>query len=311
MDQKQLEQQLNELKERYGAWSYDIPLPHGVWTRGNLGLPHTRLRRIVQTVQDLVQKPLSECRVLDLGCLDGMFSIEFALHGASVLGIEIREANIAKAEFCKDALDLDRLEFVQDDVRNISEEKYGRFDAIICSGIHYHLPGKDAIQLVNTMQKMAERVVVIDTHIALAALQSIDFDGRTYSGVLFKEHESDASDQDKEHSLWASADNLTSFWFTRPSLTNIMSNAGFSSVYECFVPAHINFGREGIEAADRVTFVGTQAPVAEIRTSPAVNGLAEQWPEGSLGYGRGQGRESASLLRRIALKLMPGKVAPK
>ena len=32
-------------------------------------------------MNDLSKKLLSECRLLDLGCLDGIFSFEFALHG--------------------------------------------------------------------------------------------------------------------------------------------------------------------------------------------------------------------------------------
>ncbi len=87
LDKETIQQKLNELKRESGEWTYDIPLPFDIWTRGNLGVPHSRLKRIVQTVHDLVGKPLNECRVLDLGCLDGIFSIEFALHGAQTIGV--------------------------------------------------------------------------------------------------------------------------------------------------------------------------------------------------------------------------------
>lgn len=68
-----LEEAIEELKSEYGEWTYDIPLPFGVWTRGGLGIPHTRLKRTVQIVSDLCGKPLADCRVLDLGCLDSIF----------------------------------------------------------------------------------------------------------------------------------------------------------------------------------------------------------------------------------------------
>lgn len=281
---EQIQQGLNELRREYGDWTYDIPLPFDIWTKGNLRIPHTRLKRIVQVVSDLSQKPISECRILDLGCLDGMFSIEFALHGADTIGVEVREANIKKAMFCKEVLDLQNLDFRQDDVRNISVESYGRFDAIICSGILYHLPATDAINLIKTMYEMANRLIVIDTHVALESKERILHDSDEYWGTIFREHPDNATTEEKAKSLLSSADNSTSFWFTRPSLINILSKAGFSSIYECFVPAHMNFGKPGIEHQNRCTFVALKDYICELKTSPAANDLRENWPERSVTY---------------------------
>src|SRR5262249_36516038 len=131
-------------------------------------------------VSDLSVKQLSQSRILDLGCLDGIFSIEFAKKGANTLGVEIREANIKKAIFCKEALGLRNLEFCQDDVRNVSIESYGSFDAIVCSGILYHLEANDAINLINSMYHMVNRLVVIDTHVALQPVVSFVYGGEKY-----------------------------------------------------------------------------------------------------------------------------------
>lgn len=284
-----IQQRLDELKREYGEWTYDIPLPFDIWTRGNLRLPHTRLRRVVQAVHDLAGKPLAECRILDLGCLDGIFSIEFALHGASTIGVEIREANIKKAIFCKEALGLDNLEFRQDDVRNITLDSYGRFDAIVCSGILYHLPAIDAIRLVKDMYDVVNRVVVIDTHVSLLPEECTLHEGAEYWGDTYREYADDAAPEVIAKSLWASADNPTSFWFTRPSLINILSTVGFSSVYECFYPVHIipareNFEDAGITSHDRCTLVAIKEDVCEIKTSPSANASGQTWPEGSLSY---------------------------
>ena len=283
-DKEQIQQRLDELRREYGNWTNDIPLPFDIWTKGNLQIPHTRLKRIVQAVSDLSKKPISECRILDLGCLDGMFSIEFALQGADTTGVEIREANIKKAIFVKEVLNLKNLDFRRDDVRNISVESYGRFDAIICSGILYHLPAGDAINLINTMYEMAHRLVVIDTHIALEPMGRVLDDRDEYWGDIFREHPDNATPDEKTKSLWASADNLFSFWFTRPSLINILRKAGFSSVYECFTPAHLNFGKPGLEHQNRCTFVAIKDNICDLKTSPVANGLQENWPERSLTY---------------------------
>ncbi|MGC4060457.1 MAG: class I SAM-dependent methyltransferase [Aquabacterium sp.] len=282
--QESIQQALQIMRQAFGDWTYDIPLPFGLWTRGGLHVPHTRLKRLVQTVSDLSRKPLSESRVLDLACLDGLFSIEFAKQGAETVGIEIRDANVKKALFCKEAIGLPNLTFAQDDVRNISVERYGRFDAIVCSGILYHLTAEDAADVIKRMASMVDRVVVIDTHVALQAQQQVTLDGQTYCGSLFREHADDATPQQKAGNLWASADNTTSFWFTRPSLINLLNAAGFSSVYECFTPAHLNFGKPGLESRDRCTIVAIKDEACQLITSPAANGVNERWPEQTLGY---------------------------
>jgi 2-polyprenyl-3-methyl-5-hydroxy-6-metoxy-1,4-benzoquinol methylase len=279
-----IQQAVEIMRKEYGDWTYDIPLPFGLWTRGGLNVPHTRLKRLVQTVSDLSRKPLTESRVLDLACLDGLFSIEFAKQGAETVGIEIRDANVKKALFCKEALGLPNLTFAQDDVRNISVERYGRFDAIVCSGILYHLTAEDAFDVIKRMASMVNRVVVIDTHVALQAQASVTLDGQTYCGSIFREHADNATPQQKAGNLWASADNTTSFWFTRPSLINLLNAAGFSSVYECFTPAHLNFGRPGLESRDRCTIVAIKDEACQLITSPAANSINERWPEQTLAY---------------------------
>lgn len=286
LSKESIQKQMEELKSEYGNWSFNIPLPFALWTNDELQLPHTRLKRIVQIVSDLSYKPLSECRILDLGCLDGMFSIEFAQQGAETIGVEIREANIKKAIFCKEVLGLQNLNFRQDDVRNISIKSDGKFDVIVCSGILYHLLAEDVINLIQTMFEMVSRVVVIDTHVALEPKKSILHDNNKYWGRTYREHSKSDTPAKKAKKLWASADNPESFWFTRPSLVNILSNTGFSSVYECFIPAHLNFGRPGIESKDRCTFVALKNESRQLKTSPKANSLKESWPERSLSYSR-------------------------
>jgi len=284
MKKEELLSKLEAIKRQHGEWAYDIPLKDDVWTRGNLKIPHTRLKRIVQLCSDLVGKPLNECRVLDLGALDGQFSIEFAQQGAQTIGIEIREANIVKALFCKEVLGLDNLEFHQDDARNISVEKYGMFDIIICSGLLYHFTAGDAIEIMSNMHKMSNKLVVLDTHIALEPKNAYNYSGLEVFGVPYYEHDQNDSQELKAGRPLASWDNHESFWFTRPSLVNILSTIGFSSVYECFTPRHVNFGRPGLEHKDRCTFVAVKGQKVNMITSPMATNFIENAPEGSLDY---------------------------
>lgn len=205
----------------------------------------SRIKRIVQIVSDICQKPWEKLRVLDLACLEGGFSIEFALRGANVLGIEGREANIAKARFAKDALSLTNVDFIQDDVRNISPEKYGRFDVVLCLGILYHLNSPDVFSFVEKIAEICDRLVVIDTELSLIPDQFCTYKNNTYWGTVVQEHEITLTKEEKLKNLWMSLDNPFSFVFTRFSLFNFLQQTGFSSVYECAIPPVLGCGTWG------------------------------------------------------------------
>src|SRR6185369_11348217 len=118
MDSQTIIDTKNSVITKYGDWTaHNICLQDGIYTIA----PHivgdeVKLRRIVQCVFDLAGGSVDGLRILDLACLEGLYSVEFARHQAQCVGIEGREANIAKARFAKQVLGLDNLEFVQDDV---------------------------------------------------------------------------------------------------------------------------------------------------------------------------------------------------
>lgn len=125
---------------------------------------------------------------------------------------------------------------------------------------------------------MTSRLVVIDTVVGLLPARSVEYAGATYHGVRHQEHGPDDAQSVRDSRLLSSADNTFSFWFTRPSLVNLITRCGFSSVFECFTPAHINLDMP------RCTFVAVKAAPCPLHMSPAANDLKEMWPEGSLTY---------------------------
>lgn len=50
-------------------------------------------------------KPWNQLRILDLGGLEGIYSLEFACHGAEVVSIEGRESNNAHSRFAAQVLE--------------------------------------------------------------------------------------------------------------------------------------------------------------------------------------------------------------
>ena len=177
MDLDRISQAKKEIVESFGPWTaHCIHLADGLYT---FDQPHadTRVRRFLQIAADVTGAPLENLRVLDLACLEGMFGIEFALHGASVLAIEGRDKNMAKTRFVKDVLSLGNLELSLDDIRNFSVERHGRFDVILCLGILYHLDTPDAMDFVERIAQACERVTIIDTNFSMTDEESYRWKG--------------------------------------------------------------------------------------------------------------------------------------
>ena len=232
---EELRNRLEDVVDAHGPWTaMSIKLSDDVCTR-EPAVDH-RLKRILQACSDVAGKPLAACRVLDLACLEGHYALEFARHGSEVVGIEGRRASVAKCDFARDAMGLERASFHQDDVRNLSVEKYGVFDIVICSGLLYHLPAPDAWRLIQSMHSVCRGIVVIDTFVALSSRIDVELDGAAYHGHVYGEHDATESQAQKAKKLWASLDNDSSFWFTEPSLLNLLARAGYSSAFEVLTP---------------------------------------------------------------------------
>jgi SAM-dependent methyltransferase len=120
--------------------AHNIRLDSGVETKPELGFllaDHpwcVSAKRILETV---FPSDKSRVRVADLGCLEGGYAVEFARMGFQVLGVEVRESNMAACRHVQSGLNLPNLQFVQDNAWNVA--KHGPFDAIFCCGLLYQL----------------------------------------------------------------------------------------------------------------------------------------------------------------------------
>jgi Methyltransferase domain len=252
--------------DQFGAWTaHNIHLGGDLYTLENAVVgDEVKLRRILQMVADVARCPLSSLRVLDLACLEGLYAIEFARQGATVVGIEGRAASLEKARFAGQTLGLNQLEFYQDDVRNLSSMKYGRFDVVLCLGILYHLDMPDAILFLEQIAAVCQGFAIIDTHIGLPQ-KSYSHNGHTYWGQNYIEHNPASTAAERQQNLWASLDNPDSFWFTRTALLNALSHVGFTSVYECWMPA------EHDKPSDRLTLIALKGQPQALRCAPLLN----------------------------------------
>ncbi|MGH9196921.1 MAG: class I SAM-dependent methyltransferase [Acidimicrobiia bacterium] len=240
-------------------------------------------RRVIQAVCDLAHRPLHDLRILDLACAHGAYSIELAARGARVLGIEGREAWLEQARGHKRDLSLSNVEFVKDDVRNLSKEKYGEFDIVLCLGILYHLDAPDVFDFLNSVADVCRDFAIIETHFAGTPAVSREWRDKRYSGESHPEHAAGTTPEDKLKDLGASLDNEEAFYLTQASLCNILRHTGFTSVYDCRNPIanlYVGEGREFQMWGSRVTLAAIKGQAVSLTLHSEATAESEaDWPE--------------------------------
>jgi 2-polyprenyl-3-methyl-5-hydroxy-6-metoxy-1,4-benzoquinol methylase len=264
MDNQSIINKRDAVISKYGPWTaHNIHLQEELYTVApRIVGDEVKLRRIVQCVFDLTGGTVKGLRILDLACLEGLYAIEFARHDANCLGIEGREANIEKARFAKEVLSLGNLDLVQDDVRNLSAKKYGHFDVVLCLGILYHLDVPDVFSFIERLGEVCDRICIVDTRIILHPKTRYIHNHRAYYGTKTEEHIADDSKEVKLSRLWASLDNPDNFYLSRATLYNALSHVGFTTVYECNIPA------EPKKPVDRITVVGIKGKMERLINAP-------------------------------------------
>src|SRR5262245_24302551 len=128
---------LTAMRDLLGEWNHNVRLADGIYT-AHVDELYPAHREVMEIVNTALGGVFAGKRVLDIGCLEGYFAAECALQGADVIGIEGRRFNLAKCEFVKSALGIERLRFAQDDALAITRERYGGFDAVLALGLLYH-----------------------------------------------------------------------------------------------------------------------------------------------------------------------------
>ena len=103
MDTKATLDLKNQVVTKYGPWdSNNVYLEAGLYTMGSeIVGDEIKLQRVVQCVLDHTGGTVEGMRVLDLGCGEGLYAIEFARRKASCLAIEGREPRAEKVRFVK------------------------------------------------------------------------------------------------------------------------------------------------------------------------------------------------------------------
>jgi SAM-dependent methyltransferase len=150
--------------------------------------------------------------VLELGSLEGAHSISLARRVEHVVAVEGRHESIARARFVQELLGVANVTFVEADLETTPLEQFGRFDAVFCVGLLYHLP--QPWLLLDQLAAVAPRVL-LQTHYAASAEATVDgLPGRRY----------------REHGRRDPLSGLSpsSFWLTLPALTGRLEQGGYA-----------------------------------------------------------------------------------
>ncbi|HEU4960656.1 MAG TPA: DUF1698 domain-containing protein [Sphingomonas sp.] len=159
----------SELK-RLAPFHHAIDLPYGLSTH----LPEfsrqerekTRLKSLLDhawpAILEACGGTLEGKRVLDIACNCGGFAVAAAQAGAKqVVGIDVEDHYLEQANFIRDALALDNLEYRKLHLEELSPETVGRFDLILCFGILYHL--ENPVLSLKRIAGVADGALVVDT----------------------------------------------------------------------------------------------------------------------------------------------------
>jgi SAM-dependent methyltransferase len=153
-----------------------------------------------------------DCRsILELGSLEGAHSISLARRAERVVAVEGRDENIARARFVLGVFGIENVDVVEADLESTPLTDFGRFDAVFCVGLLYHLP--QPWLLLDQLPAVAPNVF-LQTHYAERAEETVDgLPGRTYREFGRADPLSGLSSQ--------------SFWLTIPALTERLEAGGY------------------------------------------------------------------------------------
>ena len=241
-----LTSQLNFIRDTQGCWTaHNIEISPGLFTISEEVRDRSSERAFVyyQLIKLFCDRRIDECRILDLGCLEGGIGIRLAQKGASVVGVDVREGHLIKAQFSSDALGLqERIKWVKSDItENDFWSHTGTFDVIVCSGLLYHMDSGDIpILLERIFNSCAQNaLLIIDTNISPTPRQSVQLaNGQTICGALWDEHPKGLSLVQRLAKGWSSFRNDRAFWLTERSLTNLVISSGFTAFFKPLYPYH-------------------------------------------------------------------------
>jgi SAM-dependent methyltransferase len=156
--------------------------------------------------------------ILELGPMEGAQTVELLRrpHVRRIVGVEARASNIDKAKFVQGLLGITNVELIQANLEEFELRTLGKFDAVFCCGLLYHLsaPWKLIEQLANVSSNL-----FLWTHYSEDASADQIING-------FRGHFQPEGGADEPRSGLGP----TSFWMTLGSLMRVLTRSGYKTI---------------------------------------------------------------------------------
>jgi SAM-dependent methyltransferase len=156
--------------------------------------------------------------ILELGSLEGAHSFILAQRPGvqRVVALEGREANLRKARFVQELLEIRNVEFLEANLEHAELARFGKFDAVFCCGLLYHLP--EPWRLLEQLPAIAPVLFIWTQYAAEEEARDIGH------GLRGKIHIEGGADEP------LSGMSSTATWLTLSSLRDLLGTIGYKRV---------------------------------------------------------------------------------
>lgn len=213
---------LTEQFATLGPWIYQFRIGGHDYGGGISAVGDERLERFFR------YGPQAET-ILELGALEGAHTFIMAQRPGikRVVALEGREANLRKARFVQELLQIPNVELAQANLEHADLRGFGNFDAIFCCGLLYHLP--EPWKLIEQCPSIAPLLFLWTQYAAENEAHDL---GNGWRG---KTHIEGGPDEP------LSGMSATATWLTLDSLRALLVASGYGSVDVIYDdPSHAN-----------------------------------------------------------------------
>jgi Methyltransferase domain len=205
-----------------GPWIYQFQIGERTYGGGISAVGDERVERFFR----YAPRPES---ILELGSLEGAHSFILAKQPGvkRVVALEGREKNLRKARFVQELLEIRNVEFFQANLEQADLRTFGKFDAVFCCGLLYHLP--EPWELLKQLPAVAPTLFIWTQYARENEARDLD------NGLRGKTHIEGGTDEP------LSGMSPTAIWLTLDSLRDALAASGYGSVEVIYDdPTHAN-----------------------------------------------------------------------
>jgi Methyltransferase domain len=202
------------LKEQFaklGPWVFQFRLDGADYGGGISAVGDLRVEQFFRFAPEAAT-------ILELGSLEGAHSFILAQHVGTkrVVALEGREANLRKARFVQELLGVRNLEFAQANLEEAELGSFGKFDAVFCCGVLYHLP--KPWKLIAQLPAVAPHLFIWTQYAAETEAHDVGH------GLRGKIHGEGGPDEP------LSGMSPTATWLTLDSLRGLLTESGYNKI---------------------------------------------------------------------------------